>query len=133
MTEKEIDSEGIDEKYYEWKDLFIHSILKPVIGVKDVQHEFTIYGTRNHTDIKNAYDEETINRIDKNYNLMVLNGQLKLIRLSNAQEIDVMIKDGYDSATVFAVFKDDLLKALPKTYSSYILVDPQTFIQQNLN
>ncbi len=124
---------GLDEKYYEWKDIFIHSILIPILDVKDDKHEFTIYATRNFNDLMTDYDEDSINRIDKNYNHMAKLGLLVLIKITKKEDLSLIQKRGYDSDSVFGVFKDDLLKANPMTQASYEIVDSKTFIQKNLN
>lgn len=128
-----LDDSGLDNKYFQWKDVFLHSILEPVLTKVDTKHKFDVYCTRNSPQLVKEYGKELLARIDKNYNHMHATGLMFMVRLVRKEDIKLIKKEGFMEDAVFSVFKEDLLKAEPTVTAHFEFVDPLTLIQQNYN
>ena len=128
-----LDHSGLDKKYFERKEIILHSILVPVLTKTDSKHSFDIYTTRNSHELVNEYGAGLLARIDKNYNLMHFNKLMFMVRLVKPKDIELIKKEGFMEDAVFSVLKEDLLKANPTITASFEFVDPMTLIQQNYN
>ncbi len=128
-----LDDSDLDKKYFQWKEIILHSILEPVLTKTDGNHSFDIYTTRDTPQLVKEYDKELIARIDKNYNQMHFNKLMFMVRLVKQQDIELIKQEGFMQDAVFSVFKEDLLKAQPTITADFEFVDPMTLIQQNYN
>lgn len=126
--------EGINEKYYNWKDIIIHSILIPVLTITDDRHTFHVFGAKTTPDLHKQYGKEMLNRIDSNYNQMIFNEMVFLVQLIKDADIELAKQAGHMHDGIFSVFKDDLLKANPITLlSSFKSLDPKTLLKEKFN
>lgn len=129
-----LDNEGINDKYYQWKEAITHTILDPVVTKIDSKHYFEVFGSKKTPDLHEKYGETLVTRLDKNYNTMINKGLVRLVKLVQEQDIECIRKTGHFENGIFSVFKDDLLKADPITVlSDFVFIDPKTLKQQNLN
>lgn len=126
--------EGLDDKYYQWKDIIIHSILIPVLTITDDRHSFHVFGARTTDELHKQYKKEMVTRIDSNYNQMIFNGTVFLVQLIKETDIELAKKAGHMHDGIFSVFKDDLIKANPITLlSSFKSLDPKTLLKEKFN
>ncbi len=127
-------AEGLNEKYYQWKDIIIHSILMPVLTITDDKHSFHVFGARATPELHKQYDKETVSRIDKNYNHLLLTDMVFLVQLIKDQDIELAKQAGHMHDGIFSVFKDDLLKADPVTLlTSFKALDPKNLLKEKFN
>lgn len=128
-----LDNSGLDNKYYQWKELIIHSLLEPVLTKVDNNHKFDIYMALETAKLTEKYGKELLGRMDKNYNNLLLSKRLFFVRLINKNDIELIKNDGFFNDAVFSVFKDDLLKANPLTLTHFEFLDPLTLAKVNYN
>ena len=127
-------TEGLNEKYYQWKDIIIHSILMPVLTITDNKHSFQVFGARTTPELHQQYDKQTLSRIDKNYNHLLLTDMAFLVQLIKDQDIELAKQAGHMHDGIFSVFKDDLLKANPLTLlASFKSLNPKTLLKEKFN
>ena len=107
--------EGIDEKYYQWKDVITHTLLNPLLTITDDKHTFHVYSTFPTSELQERYGKELVNRIDNNYNVLLQRKRVLLIQLLREEDIEKVKQSGFPPNGIFAVWKDDLLKANPVT------------------
>lgn len=72
--------------------------------------------------------------VDKNYNHILKTKLAFLVKLIKEEDRELVAKAGYFPDDLFAVFKDDILKA--KNITSMLAfesIDPDNFLQKKLN
>jgi hypothetical protein len=131
-----VNDKGIDNKYFEWKEIFINSLLKPVYSIKDSSFTITVYEALT---FKNISDELKINqmalkKIDANFNGFIEQKLAYMVQFLRTDDIENIINDGYSPTQIFIVFKDEILNGKPSTsFFSFNNIDYKEFIQQKLN
>jgi hypothetical protein len=129
-----LDNTGINDKYYQWKELLTQSILFPILTFTDVKHEFHIYGARNTPEMLEELPKELLQKMDKNYNHILKTKLAFLVKLIKEEDRELVAKAGYFPDDLFTVFKDDILKAENITSMlAFESIDPDTFLQEKLN
>ena len=109
--------EGLDKKYYQWKEVITQSIIKPVLDIKDGKATIQVFIAKTTADLLDEIDKDTLRRIDQNYSCFFRDETAFLIKLIDETELDMMKEYGFKNPSneVFTVFKDELLKANPIT------------------
>jgi hypothetical protein len=126
--------EGLNEKYYNWKDIIIHSILIPVLTITDDRHTFHVFGAKTTPELHKQYNKDLVARVDKNYNQMIYNETVFLVQLVKESDIELAKQAGHMHDGIFSVFKDDLLKANPITLiTSFKALDPKELLKEKFN
>lgn len=106
----------------------------PVLTITDDKHSFPVFGARATPELHKQYDKETVSRIDKNYNHLLLNDMFFLAQLIKDQDIELAKQAGHMHDGIFSVFKDDLLKANPITLlTSFKALDPKVLLKEKFN
>lgn len=129
-----LNDSGLTDKYYQWKDLFIHSILKPVLTITDDRHSFHVFAKgMSTTELIEKCGKDMLQRIDNNFNHMLYNHLAFMVELAKDSDIELATQAGYIHPAIFTVFKDDLLKANPTTpITSFVSLVPNTILQEKL-
>lgn len=132
---KFLDRSGINQQYFNRKDVLIHTILQPVLTShdKDNKSDVIIYSGRTTNELRKQYGESDLKKLDGIYNKMIFSDQVILVRLVQEQDIQLVQEAGYFPDAVFTVFKDELLKLSTLFMLYFTAVDPKTYLQENLN
>lgn len=136
MNIKKIDEKDIDEKYYQWKDVFAHSVLKPTFSIKDSQHSLTVYEalSRKNLPTELLKNDFMLQKIDKNFNGFFEQELAFMVQFTKEEYIQNIVNEGFSRDQIFIIFKDDILKCKPlTTFINFLNINYKEFIQQNLN
>jgi hypothetical protein len=115
----------LDDKYFEWKEIILHSILEPVLTKTDSKHFFDMYTTRNTPELVNEYSKELVARIYKNYNQMHFNKLMFMVRLVRPKDIELIKQKGFMEDAVFFLY----LKKICLKHSLLLLLTLSLLIQ----
>ena len=125
--------EGLNDKYYQWKDIIVHTILKPALTITDDRHSFEVFGAFATDELLKKYSKEELHKIDKNYNRLIATGAVLLIQLVKDTDIQLAEQAGYMHPAILSVFKDDLIKASPITLLGFQAIDHNILLKEKYN
>lgn len=128
------DNSGIDDKYYQYKDLLIHSILKPVFELKYDDENIIYFFTGQKTnELLKKYNQKTINKLDKIYNKMLKEKLAYFLKPASKNIKKLAVENDFFEDAIFTVFKDDLLNTSPLVTAEFDFIDPVEFALSELN
>ena len=125
-----LDNSDIDEKYWQKKDLLTHTILIPVMEIKE--HNLKIYSARNNKELRQHYDETQIRKLDSIYADSISDKLAYIVKLGENYH-QVALESGYLNEAIYCVFKDELLNSDPRINLCFEFIEPTDWIKEQLN